>query len=168
MKIVGVVAAVIVVVVLVVVIIGWRLPVAHRVSRSVTLRASPESVFALIRTSSEFPKWRSDVSRVEAVPAENGRERFREVGKNGSILFEIESIDPPERMVTRIADKSLAFGGAWIYEVSATPDGTNLRITEDGEVYNPVFRFVSRFIMGQTATLDRYLGDVERRLKKTH
>jgi hypothetical protein len=32
-----------------------------------------------------------------------------------------------------------------------------MRITEDGEVYNPVFRFVSKFVMGQTATLDAYL-----------
>jgi hypothetical protein len=30
-------------------------------------------------------------------------------------------------------------------------------ITENGEVYNPIFRFVSRFIMGHTATLDAYL-----------
>lgn len=167
MKIVGVVVAVIIVVALVVVIVGWRLPVAHHVSRSVTLRASPESVFALIRTPSEFPKWRSDVTRVEPMPPENGRERFREVGKNGSILFEIESIAPPERMVMRIADTSLPFGGAWTYEVSTAPDGTTLRITEDGEVYNPVFRFVSRFIMGQTTTLDRFLSDVQRRLAKT-
>jgi hypothetical protein len=35
-----------------------------------------------------------------------------------------------------------------------------LRITEDGEVYNPVFRFVSRFVMGHTATMDKYLADV--------
>ena len=32
-----------------------------------------------------------------------------------------------------------------------------MRITEDGEVYNPVFRFVSRAVMGHTAMLDAYL-----------
>jgi hypothetical protein len=36
-------------------------------------------------------------------------------------------------------------------------DSCTLTITEHGEVYNPLFRFVSRFIMGQTATLDAYL-----------
>lgn len=34
---------------------------------------------------------------------------------------------------------------------------TLVRITEDGEVYNPFFRFMSRFVLGQTATLDAYL-----------
>ena len=32
-----------------------------------------------------------------------------------------------------------------------------VRITEDGEVYNPIFRFVSRFVFGQTRMLDAYL-----------
>jgi hypothetical protein len=36
-------------------------------------------------------------------------------------------------------------------------NGTSVRITEDGEVYNPVFRFVTRFILGETATIDAYL-----------
>ena len=32
-----------------------------------------------------------------------------------------------------------------------------MQITEQGEVYNPVFRFVSRFIMGHTATASAFL-----------
>jgi Polyketide cyclase / dehydrase and lipid transport len=120
-------------------------------------------VFALIRAPSDFPNWRRGVSRVEMVAPENGRERFREVGKNGSILYEIESLDPPRRMVTRIADKSLPFGGTWTFDVAPGPDGATLRIVENGEVYNPIFRFVSRFIMGHTATIDAYLADVQHR-----
>ena len=41
-------------------------------------------------------------------------------------------------------------------------DGLRERITENGEVYNPLFRFVSRFVMGHTRTIDTYLGDVAR------
>jgi hypothetical protein len=32
-----------------------------------------------------------------------------------------------------------------------------VQITERGEVYNPVFRFVSRFIMGHSATASAFL-----------
>ncbi len=45
-------------------------------------------------------------------------------------------------------------------ELAAAAGGTRVRVTEDGEVYNPLFRFVSRFIMGHTATMDRYLDDL--------
>jgi hypothetical protein len=34
---------------------------------------------------------------------------------------------------------------------------TTLRITEEGDVYNPFFRFISRFIIGQTRSINSYL-----------
>jgi hypothetical protein len=67
--------------------------------------------------------------------------------------------------VNRIADPKLPFGGSWTYEVSAAGSGTELNITENGEVYNPLFRFVSRFIMGHTATIEKYQRDLAARLK---
>jgi hypothetical protein len=66
------------------------------------------------------------------------------------------------RHVDRIADPSLPFGGRWIYDLASDGSGTALTITEEGEVYNPVFRFVSRFIMGHTRTIDRYIADLQR------
>jgi hypothetical protein len=103
------------------------------------------------------------VKRVD-VTTENGVTRFREDGTNGPILFEITEKVPPRRFVTRIADKSLPFGGRWVYEVAPTATGSSLTITEEGEVYNPVFRFVSRYVMGHTATIDSYLQAVQKRL----
>ncbi|MGH9824216.1 MAG: LIC10604 family protein, partial [Blastocatellia bacterium] len=66
----------------------------------------------------------------------------------------------PRLMVTRIADANLPFGGSWKYEIEKAGDGSIITITEDGEVYNPVFRFVSRFIMGHSATIEGYLKDL--------
>lgn len=157
---------VLLVVALVIVVIGWRLPVAHVASSSVMLNAAPDSVFALISTPEHYASWRADVKKVE-VTTENGVTRFREDGSNGAILFEITEKAPPRRFVTRIADKSLPFGGRWIYEVTPTPAGSDLRITEEGEVYNPLFRFVSRYVMGHTATIESYLQAVQKRLNKS-
>jgi hypothetical protein len=69
----------------------------------------------------------------------------------------VEEAERPTRLVTRITDKSLPFGGRWEYVVSGDRTGTRVQITEHGEVYNPVFRFVSRFIMGHSATARAYL-----------
>lgn len=46
----------------------------------------------------------------------------------------------------------------------AADGGTTLRITEDGEIYNPVFRFVSRFFMGYDRTAKTYLADAGKKL----
>ena len=165
MKVLAIVGVIVAALVATVLIVGWSLPVAHRVSRSVAIHASPETVFKLISRPAEFPAWRSDVKSVDVLRAEEGRTQFRENGKNGAILYSVDSVIPNRRLVTRIADKSLPFGGTWIYDVEPTGTATTLSITENGEVYNPVFRFVSRFVMGQTATIDRYLADVTRRLE---
>lgn len=152
------------VIVLAVLAIGWSLPVAHRATRDATYRASPPDIFGLITDVASFPKWRPSVKQVEVLSPANGHTQFREIGKNGSILFQIDSSQPNLRLVTRIVDRSLPFGGKWTYELTPRGDSTNLRITEDGEVYNPIFRFVSRFVMGHTATIDQYLTDVGRQL----
>ena len=164
MRYVLMVAGGIVVIVMVIIAVGWMLPVAHRATREATYRATPAHVFALITDVKSFPQWRPSVKQVEVLAPADGRSQFREIGKNGTILFQVESSQPDQRLVTRIADRSLPFGGTWTYELTPRGDSTNLRITEDGEVYNPLFRFVSRFVMGHTATIDEYLSDVGRRL----
>jgi len=58
----------------------------------------------------------------------------------------------------------LPLGGKWTYELRPVQGGTTLRITEDGEVFNPIFRFMSRFVFTHHRTIDRYLGDLERRV----
>jgi hypothetical protein len=60
--------------------------------------------------------------------------------------------------VTKIADPDLPFGGTWTYELTPAPGGgTRLAITERGNVKNVVFRFMSRYVFGYTATLDGFL-----------
>ena len=164
MKYVLVAVGVLVFIVLVVLMIGWMLPVEHRATREATYKATPAEVFRAITDVKAFPQWRPSVQRVEVPAPADGRAQFREIGKNGSILFQIDSLEPNHHVVTRIADRSLPFGGKWSYEIIPRGDSTTLKITEDGEVYNPVYRFVSRFVMGHTATIDQYLTDLGNRL----
>ena len=150
----------------IVLLVGWSLPVKHRATGEATFKTSPQALYKLITDVDRFPGWRSSVKRIEHVPDSAGRKRFREVGSDGTILYDIESAVPDQRLVTRIADRSLPFGGSWTYELVPRGDSTTLRITEDGEVYNPIFRFVSRFIFGHTATIEKYLEDVRKVVEK--
>jgi len=97
------------------------------------------------------------VTSVELLPTDSGNVAWREQGKNGAISYAIELAEVPTRLVTRITDKSLPFGGGWEYEIAPDGGGSRVQITEHGEVYNPVLRFVSRFIMGHSATASAYL-----------
>ena len=142
--------------------LGWSLPVRHHAAREASFRAPPEAVFALIASPRGFPAWRSKVKSVEMLPSSGERLSYRETGDDGTIPYIVEESVPPHRLVTRIADHSLPFGGTWTYELVPASNGSTLRITEDGEVYNVIFRVMSRYVFGHTATIDAYLRDVGR------
>jgi len=159
-----IVAGCLVAIVLVVAIVGAALPRDHTAAMSARIPATPESVWAALTTPADFPRWRSDVKRVELLPAAPSGPSWREHGGNGAITYVVEAWEPPHRLVGRIADQGLPFGGSWEYRIE--PDGTaasQVTIIERGVVYNPIFRFVSRFVMGHTKTIDTYLRALARR-----
>jgi uncharacterized protein YndB with AHSA1/START domain len=148
----------------VVVVVGYALPVAHVAVRDVTLPQPPDRVFAALTDVERYPSWRSDVKSVELLSS-SAAPRWREHGSNGDITFERTEVQPPSRIVSRIADTDLAFGGSWTYELKPEGGGTRLTITERGEVYNPLFRFMSRFVFGHTATIEKFLADLEKSMR---
>jgi uncharacterized protein YndB with AHSA1/START domain len=146
-------------------LVGSRLPRDHVAAREVRLPVPPEVVWRTITDVDAYPAWRSDVSRVERLPDRNGLPAWVEHGSSGKLTLAIERLEPPKILVVRIADPDLPFGGAWTYEVTPAPGGSVLAITERGEIYNPVFRFMARFVFGYEATLAGYAKAVEARLQ---
>ncbi len=145
-----------------IIVIGALLPKKHTVYRTVSLRQPAEAIWTLI---SGPPTWRADVHSYEELPAHEGHRMWRETDKhNQTITYEAIESTAPRRLVVRIADPTLPFGGTWTYDITPAGQSCSLTITEDGEVYNPLFRFVSRFIMGQTATLDAYIKALNAKL----
>ena len=155
--------AVIVALVLAVVAVGYSLPISHVAIVSAKIPAPPESVWNAITTPAAYPSWRPGVTRVEMVAAPAGGLAWRETSGDETIGYVAEASEPPRRFVTRIADEDLPFGGSWEHGLAPDSSGTRVTIIERGEVHNPVYRFVSRFIVGHTATLSQYMKDLGRR-----
>jgi hypothetical protein len=77
-----------------------------------------------------------------------------------------ESVEP-KHMVTRIdTAPNAAFGGTWTYELVPGGAGTQLTVTEDGYVSNPLFRVVMH-VMGVHHSVDGYLRAVGAKLSET-
>jgi hypothetical protein len=144
-------------------IIGTRLPRSHHASGERMLPAPPETIWAAITEVDAFPSWRSDVKKVQRLPDRDGRRVWLEEGSSGTMTFVAERSEPPRLLVARIADPDLPFGGSWTYEISPAGAGSHLKITEDGEIYNPLFRFVARFILGYEGTIKSYLAALDKK-----
>jgi len=137
--------------------IGLLLPQSHTATLSAEYAQPVDSVWAAITDWKSFPAWRANVDEVEA--RDDG---WLERGPSGALPLIVHESDPPRRLVTRIGT-GLPFGGTWTYTLRTIPSGSELTITEDGEVYNPIFRVVSVFL-DESATIRQYLMDLRRRL----
>jgi hypothetical protein len=138
---------------------GAALPVRHHATRKARFGVSPEALYAVIAGP---PNWRSGVKRFAVLPDKDGRRQWWEEDNRGQkITYEVEEQVAAKRFVVRIADRNLPFGGTWSYDVAPAPGGgSELRISEDGEIYNIIYRFVSRFFLGYTTTMERFFRDL--------
>lgn len=142
--------------------IGAMLPVKHHATRKARFHAAPETLYAILAGP---PDWRPDVKAYGALPDEAGRKTWWEQDRHGQkIRFELLEERPPLRRVVRIAGPNLPFGGAWTFEISPAAEGADLRIHEDGEVYNVMFRFMARFVFGYNGTIEGFLHNLGTKL----
>jgi hypothetical protein len=158
LKVILAIVVAIVAMVGIVAFLGSRLPVGHVASRTVNIGAPTDVVFTTMTDFASAASWRTELKSVTVTTdPTTGRPRVTEDSKNGKMTMEVEELVPPTRFVTRIVGEGLPYGGAWAHALEAQGNTTRVTITEHGEVYNPLFRFISKYIMGHTGTLDGYL-----------
>ena len=122
-------------------LIGYLLPVEHVASHSADVSRPPTEVHALLSDLEHYSTWWPGAT-VESEMVENVA---------------------PTRVVTRVVGET-QFGGTWTIEIRPTVSGSHVTITERGEVYNVVFRTLSRFVFGHTATMDECLKAMQGKL----
>ncbi len=149
--------------ILLVLLVGALLPRNHTASASTTLRQPADSVWSVIRDLGGYADWWGEIEAVERA-ARGGRETWEQRDRRGQTMpIEVVEATAPHRLVTRIADESLPFGGTWTFEIAESAAGSTLSLTENGEVRNPFFRFMARFVFGHHATIESFLRAVGER-----
>ena len=125
----------------VVALIGYFLPVAHQASRSAEFNKPPDAVFALFADVTNYQSWWDGVE----------------------VKSEVVERVPPARIVTKIVGET-QFGGTWTIDITPEPAGSRVTITERGEIYNVVFRTLSKFVFGYTGTMESCLAAAQKKL----
>jgi Polyketide cyclase / dehydrase and lipid transport len=147
--------------VLIVAVVGWVLPKAHSASRTAGVALPPDALYTLLSDVDKFQSWRSDVKGLQRRPDRDGKPAWVEDVGGMKIPMVFERMERPSLLVARIDTNDLPFGGIWTYRIAPAPGGSDLTITEDGEVSNVIFRFMSKFVFGQHATMDTYLKNLQ-------
>ena len=144
-------------------VLGTRLPESHSTTVTAVFPVSVETLWTAATDHRGYALWRSGVDAVERLPDMDGHVAWAETGSAGPITMMIEESSAPTRYVIRIADVEAqrAFGGTWTFTFREEGTGARLSITEDGEIYNPLFRFIARHIVGHDRTLRRFLDELD-------
>jgi hypothetical protein len=141
-------------------VIGAMLPKDHVATRMARFSQPPEKIWEALTNAEAMPSWRKDLKSVKRLPDRDGKPAWVETSSFGDMPLYVETAEPPLKLVTRIADPDLPFGGTWTFEIAPADGGATLRITERGEIRNAFFRFMSRFVFGYTSTMETYLRDL--------
>ncbi|MEZ5989391.1 MAG: SRPBCC family protein [Planctomycetota bacterium] len=152
----------IVALVLLATLIGAFLAKGHVAVVRLRLRAAPSEVWARLSDIGTWADWNKGVKRVERRDDLDGAPVWAVHTSHGPITSRVAEAtapgpDRPGRLHTVICDDSLPFGGSWTWQVEADGGGSVVTLTEDGEVKNPLFRFLSYVVFGTTGTATAYL-----------
>jgi Polyketide cyclase / dehydrase and lipid transport len=159
-------AAALAFVAILIVIVGAMLPKAHSVSRTARVALPPAALYALLTDVERYPSWRPDVTSLQRRPDRHGMPAWIE-GTGGMTIPMVFEHMEPQLLVARIDSTGLPFGGTWTYRIQPLPGNESaLTITEDGEVSNVFFRFMSRFVFGHYATMDAFIRNLQARAAK--
>jgi len=146
--------------------VGLAIPRGHVAARSAHFRSSPQQVWAMLSNLPGYEHWAPEVTGVKRLADNDGHPVYALEGK-WAMPLEVESTEAPRRMVTRIADPKLPFGGTWTWELRPEGQGTRVVVTERGEIKPAMMRTMARFIFGYTSTIDTYLKALGDGLQET-
>lgn len=149
---------------LAIVVTGYLLPEKHSASVRAHYNTSPQDLYNTITDVENGAQWRTGLDSVQLL--EQTPPTWREFASWGNLTMVMDEATSPSRIVSRIADQGQGFGGLWTYEIVPDATGATVTITEDGEVYNPLFRFMSKFVIGHYKSLETYAVDLGRKFNQ--
>jgi hypothetical protein len=152
---------------LIAIVAGMALPKSHTAMVRVRIRQPPQRVYDAIVDVANAKSWRSGLESVEITSQRGEPLAWKETASYGTLSYAMDLASPPHRIATRITDTSQGFGGGWTYEIAPDPSGSVVTITENGEVTNPLFRFMSKYVFGQYKSLETYAKDLGRHFGET-
>lgn len=147
---------------------GYFIEKSHTASRTVTFKAPPQTVWKIITDLESQPTWRKNLKEIKIIDATLNKESWTEISKSGDELsFKTKNKTEPSRYEAEIINNS-DFGGYWEVTLEPADGGTKLTLTEHGEIYNPMFRIISKLFFDMHATIDEYLTDLAAKLGETY
>ncbi|CAG8484043.1 3338_t:CDS:2 [Funneliformis caledonium] len=156
------------VVVPVLVMIGnFLIPKDHVCSRTAEYAQPNSKLWNAIVEFGAYPRWRSNITRVETNPPghipPDGFEWFREFSPRGDMNMKFRVIERLEGKLLKreiVREGGVHFSGSWTIELESTGENsTRVTITEKARVHKALYK-VMGLIIGYNKIIDLFLMDL--------
>lgn len=139
-------------------LIGSLMDVKHVATIERKLKMGSDETWIVLTNYKEYTSWRNGIKELTI----DSTNHWTEKNSHGdNVSYQLEVVDDKRTFITRIINKDLAYGGYWEFSISPLQDGCLVKITENGEVFNPIFRFMAKYFFGHETTLKNYMRDLE-------
>ncbi len=141
-------------------LVGLFVPKTHTYTLEAQFDHPIDLVWQTITDLEATPSWRRGLDEIERLEDRDGKPLWRLDGDFGTVYYLVEAAEPMTHYVNRVVDGD-DFGGTWTFTLRETPTGCALRITEDGEIYNPIFRTMIHYVYDYGTSVRNYLEDLD-------
>lgn len=147
-------------------VIGARIPRERAFVRTAPMAQSAETVWDVIIDIERHPEWQKSLKTLEVLSRDGNTVRYRSTMKEGFVL-EMEEIIYPDRkqVISTIVNKDLPFGGSWDITVAPAAGGSEVTLKSDGYVDSKFWRFILKYVLGESYWCDLFLTELQARVK---
>ena len=152
--------------------IGTSLPIEHHASCSATYAKPIRYLFTAVADDAASASWRPGIVSAVLISGSGPTAVWRETDTHGgAITYRTIAYSNNDKLARSIDFvPGMQFGGTWTYVISPGPVAigheptrvNRVTLIEDGDIYNPFFRFLARYVFGYTHNMETYLVDLAR------
>lgn len=144
--------------------LGLLLPGRHQERAVIRYHSSPEAVFAILTDLEAMPTWRRDLGHVERLPGRSGRVCWRERDRRGRLTTLERTESTPNSRIVVAPALAGPRASRWTFELHPVTGGTELSITEERTIRNPIGRALVLVFGADRDRVDGWAEDLEARL----
>jgi uncharacterized protein YndB with AHSA1/START domain len=142
-------------------IYGYSLPVEHQISLSKHFDKTPDELWRVLIDYRKYAEWRENVYEVLEQES-SGYDAWKEVDAEGhSIKYQITTHSPGTKLVVETTSAEESYSGSWAFDLIPDDNGTTLKITETGRIYNLFFRVIAHFNAGYSSDIETWMRSLE-------
>ncbi len=145
---------------------GYTIPIKHTVSISEHYnKTAPEIWFTIIQHD-KYPEWHEDVYAIKELPEKGGYQSWKEVDADGNTVpFIIIEHSPNVQLVIQTDDNTMDVNYRRTYDIIPDTDynkkGITLKVTQEDEIHNFLFRVIAHFFTGHSNDIETFLRSLK-------